>query len=90
MSILINNAGNIDTTIAELRIIISKRISIHISHETFDFNSFTSNTLSNQLINPGIAGKLPQQPSAKEWIILLLAVAPHIQANLFESIIAEH
>jgi AAA+ superfamily predicted ATPase len=90
MNTVLNNAGDINAVIDGLRRVISKRIATHIGNEVFDFNSFVNDTFSNHLTNSGITTRLQQQLSNNEWIILLLALAPHIQPNLFESIIAEH
>lgn len=90
MNTPLNYVTSIDAAIENLRRVISKRISNHISHEIFDSNLFNNDAFSYEIVNTGIALNLPQSPSPAEWIILLLALAPHIQPNLFESIIAEH
>jgi ATPase family associated with various cellular activities (AAA) len=90
MNMHVNDAMDIETSIESLRQVVSKRISTHLSHEALDLNSFVHNTFNSQIVNSRLAGKFPQQTSPNEWIILLLALVPHIQPNLFESIIAQH
>lgn len=80
----------IASAISDLRTIIAKRLQTHYEGTAIDFNAWLEQTFGDRLQKQDIARHLPQIPTPEEWIILILALVPHIQADFFESLIAEH
>jgi hypothetical protein len=80
----------IASAIADLRTIIAKRLQTHYEGAPFDLKSWLQQTFGDKIIQQDIAGHLPQPPTPEEWIILILALTPHIRTDFFESLIAEH
>jgi len=80
----------IESAIADLRTIIAKRLQTHYEGAPFDLKNWLQQTFGDKLIQQDIARHLPQPPAPEEWIILILALTPHIRTDFFESLIAEH
>lgn len=80
----------IGSAIAGLRTIIAQRLQTHYDGTAFNLHSWLQQTFGDNLVQPDIARHLPQPPTPEEWIILILALTPHIRTDFFESLIAEH
>jgi DNA polymerase III delta prime subunit len=80
----------LETAMNDLGQIISQRMQSHFNQQHFNFDKWIKDTFNGNLIKLGIAANIPQMKTADEWIVLMLAMAPHIQPNFFESIISEH
>ncbi len=80
----------IESAIAGLRTIIAKRLQTHYDGAPFELKSGLQQIFGDKLILQDIARHLPQPPTPEEWIILILALTPHIRTDFFESLIAEH
>ena len=79
-----------ETAMNDLRQIIVQRIESHFNQTTFVFDDWIAETFKENLFNQDILKHIPQLKTADEWIVLMLAMVPHIQPSFFESIIAEH
>lgn len=79
----------LDTLLNGLRQIIVGRIETHFNNKTFDFNNYCAETFDGDLLNETIVSRLPQLSTPEEWIVIMLALVPHIQPSFFETIITE-
>ncbi len=80
----------IESAIADLRTIIARRLQTHYDGTNIDLMAWITQTWGDRLFKSDIARHLPQAPTAEEWIILILALTPHIRTDFFEGLIAEH
>lgn len=80
----------LDTAMNDLRQIIVQRMQAHFNNNSFDFKVYVKDTFIGNLLNETIAKHIPQLTTVDEWIIIMLALVPHIQPNFFEAIITEH
>jgi hypothetical protein len=62
----------------------------HFAHQSFDYDKWISETFGANLFREDIIDHIPQLKTTDEWIILMLAMVPHIHPSFFESIITEH
>lgn len=85
-----NTVPAIDQAVQNLRQIVAQRIQAHFNGQPFVLDSYVSNQFGKGLLQQEIAQQLPQPPIAEEWMIVLIALVPHLQPNFFEAIIAEH
>ncbi len=72
----------IESAIAGLRTLIAKRLQTHYDGAPFDLKSGVQQLFGDKLIQQEIARHLPQPPTPEEWIILILALTPHIRYRL--------
>ena len=81
------NADSLSAAIHFLHTFIAGRINVYSGKVgEVDFNEtafYKDNSPLSQFLEQN-------QPSVEEYILLLLALAPHIQPNLINRIIAEH
>lgn len=75
----------LEPALGQLRSIVSKRLQARPEHTGLE----TSLAGLAEQIHPGIFPKLPLL-SNEETFILLLAMVPHLQADFFDSVIAEY
>lgn len=80
----------VESAITDLRAIIAKRLQSHYNGTDLNFADWLQETYGERLLKQDIAKHLPQTPTPEEWIILILALIPHIRTDFFESLIAEH
>jgi AAA+ superfamily predicted ATPase len=80
-------ASSIETSVNDLKQIITHRLSSHINQNNIDLQEWINN--SNVLLKEEISNFLHFK-NGEEWIIFMLALVPHIQPNFYESIIQEH
>ena len=74
----------------DLRQIIIQRIQSHFNQTSFVFDDWIEENFKGNLFNQDILNHIPQLKTIDEWIVLMLAMVPHVQPSFFESIIAEH
>ena len=86
----VTSRHELESALEDLRQIIARRIQAHFNHGTFDLDEWIRDTFKEGLIKQDIVKHIPQLKTADEWIVLMLAMVPHIQPSFFESIIAEH
>lgn len=78
----------IEAALADLRDIVIWRISSYFNSSGYDLQKWLSENY-DEFIPSELAKNLPSL-TEEEWIVLMLALVPHIQTNFFESIILEH
>ncbi len=78
--------SNLENDFATLRKIIVQRMQQHFEQQPFDIGKWIPNTFPQLLQN--LQGQVPQLSSINEWIIIMLALVPHVQPNFFDAIIA--
>ncbi len=81
---------SLESAMISLRQIIIQRMHLHFNQDKQSFNKWITETFNDNLITPDILIHIPQLKTTDEWIILMLAMVPHIHPNFFESIISEH
>ncbi len=86
----VNTFSAIEQGLIDLKKIIIHRILTHFNGQYVHFHHWVQENFNGYLINEEITRYIPQIENENEWIILMLAIVPHIQPNFFESIIAEH
>src|SRR6476469_1746532 len=79
-----------ETAMNDLRQIIVQRIQSHFNQTSFVFDDWIEENFKGNLFNQDILNHIPQLKTIDEWIVLMLAMLPHVQPSFFESIIAEH
>ena len=80
----------IQSAIDELRQLVSNRIQSHFNQQSFSLEQWASQTYNNCIFNEDNGNHIPKITVAQEWVILMLALAPHIVPGFFESIIVEN
>ncbi len=81
--------SSLDGALADLKIIISQRIQSHFNEQSFLFHQWLAQQFNGELYNEEIGKHIPHLQNPDEWIILMLALVPHVSPNFFESIIQE-
>lgn len=80
----------LETAINNLQQIIVRRMEAHFKQQNFHFEKWIRETFKGNLLLKDVTSHVPQLKTEAEWIILVLALVPHIHPNFFESIMAEH
>jgi AAA+ superfamily predicted ATPase len=82
-----NNAANLNLFFSWLQSVIAGRLSIYSGRaDNFEVASFQYDSEDT-----GLAKFLEmRKPSFEEFVVLLLALVPHLQSNFFNKLIAEH
>jgi hypothetical protein len=80
--------SELESDLADFRQIIVKRMHAHFNQQPLEFDQWIADTFP-QLLRQNICRLLPKLNSADEWIVVMLALVPHIQPSFFESIISE-
>jgi hypothetical protein len=80
----------LDAALNDLRQIVVQRIQSHFNNNTFDFDGYVKEAFNGNLLNETITKHIPQLSTTDEWVIIMLALVPHVQPNFFEVIITEH
>ena len=81
------NSPSLSTALTYLHSVLSGRLKMHTGQED---KIVVSGTAYYQDDSPFAQFLETHQPTFHEYILLLLALAPHIQPNFFSRIIAEH
>lgn len=74
----------------DLEVIIGFRIQSHFNGKYVDLRNWIAENLGKDFLSKRILNCLPQVEAVEEWIILMLALAPHLRSDFFETIIARH
>ena len=85
-----DTSSAIESSLNDLKKIISYRISSYVNQNNIDLHEWIESSFNNALFKQEILEHIPQIKNADEWIILMLALAPHIAPGFFEPIIMEH
>ncbi|MBE7169599.1 MAG: ATP-binding protein [Williamsia sp.] len=80
----------LETALGSLRQLIVQRMQAYFNNQSFDFTTVAREAFSRTSLQETVQKFIPQVSLSEEWVVLMLAIAPHIQPNFFESIIAEH
>jgi AAA+ superfamily predicted ATPase len=80
----------LEVAFEDLRQIITQRIKTHFDQNKLNFDKFLTEKFDSNFAGKDISVKLPVQPTVNEWIILMLALVPHIHSNFYESIIKDY
>ncbi len=85
----IGSSTSIETALQDLRQIVADRISQHFNEQSFPFGNWIHQKFNGNLFQKEITERVPFIRTPEEWIVLLLAIVPHIAPNFFEPIIAD-
>lgn len=83
-----NPENGITGAIGLLGVLIAKRIQSHTGEGFFNIDTWLNDAFT-EAESKQISAFLPVL-SSEEWVIIMLALVPHVQPNFFESIILEH
>jgi AAA+ superfamily predicted ATPase len=86
----IHSSFAVEAAMNDMRKIIAHRIQTHSGQNFFYLHKWVKENFGDDLVRYDIAKQLPQAPTDEEWIILMMAIIPHIQPDFFANIIAEH
>lgn len=85
-----NKQQHLVDALANFRAIVSQRIGAHFSQADFNVTDWIEGNIKQDLVPAPMSKHLPMLQTPEEWMILMLALTPHLQPNFFESIILEH
>jgi len=80
----------IETALKDLSQIISTRMQMHVNDDATGFEKILDDVFSSNQFKEEIIYHIPDIGTAEEWVIIMMALVPHIIPNFFESIIIEH
>ncbi|HEY6977189.1 MAG TPA: ATP-binding protein [Chitinophagaceae bacterium] len=80
----------LESALNNLRKIIVQRLKSHFNRQEYSFDRWINETFNGDLFKGETIKHLPHLPTVDEWVILMLALVPHVQPNFFESTITEH
>ena len=80
----------IETAMSDLKQIIMHRMQSHFGKNNFGLDKWIKEKFNDNLIKQDIVKHFSGLLNTDEWIILMLALVPHIQPDFFSSIISEH
>lgn len=81
--------STLDAAFADLNLIISQRLQTHFNQQQFQLQQWMKDRFNGELYKEEIGKHLPHVSNTDEWIILMLALVPHVSPDFFESIIQE-
>lgn len=81
--------STLDAAFADLNLIISQRLQTHFNQQQFQLQQWVKDRFNGELYKEEIGKYLPHVSNTDEWIILMLALVPHVSPDFFESIIQE-
>lgn len=85
-----NSSFALEAALDDLKKIIAHRMQTHFNEQSVHFKKWLGEQFNGNLFKKEILAYVPQIEHADEWIILLLALVPHVSPNFFETIIQEH
>ena len=80
---------SIDEAIADLSMVVSRRLESHFNSIPDNFQSWLQNQFTARFKREFIS-QIPEIVKIQEWIVLLLALVPHIKPDFFEALITEY
>lgn len=84
-----NTAGSdLEIAFDTLRKIIVQRVKQHFEKQPLNLQKWVVENYP-KLLTQSIGKQITQLSSYEEWVIIMLALVPHVQPNFFECIIAE-
>ena len=85
-----NSSFALEAALDDLKKIIAQRMQMHFNEQSVHFHKWMQEQFNGNLFKKEIVQHIPQIQTVDEWIILILALVPHITPNYFETIIQEH
>jgi AAA+ superfamily predicted ATPase len=85
-----NSSFALESAMNDLKKIISHRMQTHFNEQHIQFKKWLGEQFNGNLFKKEILQYVPQIENADEWMILLLALVPHVSPDFFESMIREH
>jgi hypothetical protein len=82
--------SSIEAAIADLELIVSRRLEAHFNSIPGNLERWMEDQFGNRLYQEEFISQIPQINNAQEWIVLLLALVPHVRPDFFETLITEH
>lgn len=79
----------LDAAFADLNLIISQRLQTHFNQQQLQLQQWLKERFNGELYKEEIGKQIPHLSNTDEWIILMLALVPHVSPDFFESIIQE-
>jgi AAA+ superfamily predicted ATPase len=86
----IDSSSAIELVLEDLHKIIDHRMQTHFDEDHAHFKSWLSKQFNGNLFKQELHEYVPEIRNADEWIILMLALVPHIKPNFFEMLIHKH
>lgn len=83
-------SSSLEPALNDLKKIITHRMQFHFNEQHTQFHQWLHEQFNGSLFKPDILKYVPELQHPDEWIILMLALVPHISPNFFEAIIHEH
>ena len=83
------SSSQLEAAMSGLRRIIIYRIQVYFEGRAVNFHEWIDEHFNEELVSAQLKDKLPEFNSIEEWMILMLALVPHISPGYFESIIQE-
>jgi AAA+ superfamily predicted ATPase len=83
------SAAAVEAALSHLRTIVAQRLQTFAQGQPLDLSHWLQQRYNGGLLRPELLRHLPQLKTVEEWTILMLALAPHVLPNFFESIILE-
>jgi hypothetical protein len=80
----------LESALADLQKIIAHRLHTHFNEQSFSFRQWVAQNFNGTLYKKELLQYVPQLQHPDEWVILLLALVPHVRPDFFEGIIREH
>ncbi len=85
----INPSFALEAALSDLKKILAHRLQTHFNEQYVHFHDWLDQQFNGALFKQDIKQYFPQLQQADEWIILLLALVPHVSPNFFETVIQE-
>jgi ATPase family associated with various cellular activities (AAA) len=79
----------LDAAVADLNLIISQRLQAYFNQQSFSLQQWLTQQFNGELYREEIGKHIPQIGNTDEWIILMLALVPHVSPDFFESVIQQ-
>jgi len=79
----------LDAAVADLNLIISQRLQAHFNQQSFSLQQWLTQQFNGELYKEEIGKHIPHLRNTDEWIILMLALVPHVSPDFFESVIQQ-
>ncbi|MBX9785210.1 MAG: ATP-binding protein [Chitinophagaceae bacterium] len=80
----------LESALTDLQKIIAHRMQTHFNEQYVHFKKWLGEEFNGNLFKKEMLQQVPQIETADEWIILLLALVPHVSPNFFEAMIREY
>jgi hypothetical protein len=83
-------SSDLQSAIDDLKQVIEYRLRSYFDQTKREPEDWLKDTFNGDLFKPDILKHVPQVSSADEWIILMLALVPHVLPHFYTALITEH